>query len=259
MRGMKQSQLFQMARLCLQVFEAHGLSVDETSSVHEYIDRMEPLAKPDLAKTFHPSAQIIPEHRTAAVLLQSNGEDVGGLLTRFLDLGERGDTAGRLLKDEQYTLYKFRPAKSASPTMRSMTGRVAYMGELFLQDGDAENSWRKRPGLAAAMVRYMQCVAFAQWDLDWVYSVMNKAVFDSGNRVSQYGFSIVEPLAQDWRGVQDRRRTSSEYFLANDRDQFSHQARAVIDDPDGFFPGYSELGLHSTAKHIATGSRLPMM
>lgn len=233
---MKQSALHKMTHLCQNVFDAYGLSVDEAVSIADFESRMSAIGKPPNARTFNSEDQIIPEHRSLAIILRAGNQDIGGLLARHLDLG-RG-AVERLLMDEQRVLYGFQPSRRPSPTIRAMKGNVAYMGELWVrEDGD----WRGRPALAGAMVRYMKSLAFSRWELDWIYSVMKKSIRENSDRVHLYGFSVVEAMAQDWDGVSDIRRDSTEYFMANSDEQFEHHVEVVTGDPIGFFPGYDAL------------------
>ena len=100
---MKQSSLFEMAHVCHRVFDAHGLSVDETSSVAEFEDRMAVVGKKPNQLPFDATRHILPRHRISAVLLRHNGKDVGGVISRSLDLGDR--PLCDLLDDEAAVLY----------------------------------------------------------------------------------------------------------------------------------------------------------
>ena len=104
-----------------------------------------------------------------------------------------------------------------------------------------EDHWRNRPALTAALVRYMQCLSFSQWQCDWVYGIIKQVEVEQKGRVTQYGFSIVEPNLQSWADIGDPRRDSAEYLVANNRAQFAHIISASIREPEVYFPGFSDL------------------
>lgn len=240
---MKQSGLFQLAYLCQRVFEEHGLTIAEPDTADDFENRMIAIGKPRRQRPFDTTRHVIPNHRTAAIILQADGKDVIGALARHLDLGNQ--PLGQLLDDEAAVLYgSDRPRRATCPAAQDIRGQVAYIGELYTPEG-----YRGKLGVVAALARYIQCLAFSKWSLDWSYAFIKRSEVEMRGRVTQYGFSIVEANAQDWAGVEDPRRDSSEYLVANSRKQFSHIVTSCISDPAAYFPGYAEL--HSNAKQIA--------
>lgn len=242
---MKQSGLFQLAHLCQCIFNAHGLTVAELHDVNEYEERMVAIGKPERQRPFDSHRHIIPEHRTLAIILQDQTQDVTGILARHLDLGHQ--PLATLLDEEAAVIYgSDRPRRATCPAAQEIRGQVAYIGEMFAPKGE-----RGKAGLAGALVRYIHCLAFSQWSLDWSYAFIKRAQVETMGRVTQYGFSIVEANAQDWSGIDDPRRDSSEYLVANSRKQFGHIIESCTRDPLAYLPGYKEL--HSNAKQMAAG------
>lgn len=247
---MNQSSLFQLAHICQRVFDAYALSIYETNSALEYEERMTSLGKVPVQRPFDGTRHVLPPHRISALLLQYQGRDIGGVMARFLDLGEQ--PLCDLLDEEASVLYgSNRPRRMISPTAQRIKGRVAYLGEMLLEESaqDPSHHWRNRPGLAAALVRYLQCLSFSRWQCDWVYAIIRKNEVERRGRVTQYGFSVAEPNFQNWEDVSDKRRDSTEYLVANSEAQFSHIISVCCKDPIAYFPGYAEL--YSKAKQMA--------
>ncbi|MEL8055947.1 MAG: hypothetical protein AAGK66_07325 [Pseudomonadota bacterium] len=242
---MKQSGLFGLAHLCQCVFDMHGLVIDETDDADEFEQRMTAIGKVRRQRPFDTTKHIIPRHRSMAILLKDGHRDITGVIARSLDIGDQPLSA--LLHEEARVLYGHDRVRSAvCPAAHQIRGRVAYFGEMFAPPAD-----RGKPGVAAALVRYIQCLAFSKWSLDWSYAFIKKSEVEGRGRVAQYGFCIVEPNAQNWDGVEDQRRDSAEYMVANSRDQFDHLVKAAMQNPIDFLPGYERV--YSNAKQIATG------
>lgn len=244
---MKQSSLFQMAHLCQRVFDAYGLDQYSPESADELERRMRAIGKNERQRPFDETRLIIPKHRSLTLMFQYRGQDVAGVQARMLDLGK--DQLASLLQAEARVVHKFNlTQEDICPTAKDIRGRVAYMGEFFIA-----KEWRGRPALSAAISRYIQCLAFAKWRLDWVYVFIKKHEIESKNRAVQYGFCTLEPNALPWTGVEDRRRDSGEYLAANSRRQLAHMMRSCIQDADANFPGYADL-FSGNGEHIEAGA-----
>ncbi|MEM1274658.1 MAG: hypothetical protein AAGF88_12630 [Pseudomonadota bacterium] len=245
---MKQSDLHKMAHVCLLIFDAYGLTVSETGSAAEFEDRMALIGKPPNRKTLDPNSQLLFEHRISAILLQHKGQDIGGVIARSLDLGAR--PVADLLDAEAGILYDSdRPPKLTSPTSHQMQGIVAYCGEMWFKPTGPGEKWRGLPGLSPALVRYIQTHAFGRWGCDWVYGIIKKGEVEDRGRAVHYGFCCVEPNLQSFEDVDEDGRDSSEYLVANSRDQFAHVIRCCTEDPHMYFPGFEEI-----SKGVADGN-----
>jgi hypothetical protein len=239
------SQLFEMAGLCLNMIHANGVYIEDTSDLRVFADRMGAIGKQDNHPMLNPNRQVILEHQAFGLILRRGDADIGGVASRFINLG--ATTLSEYWEQEYRVLYGdgiTSPTGFPSPLAKAeIRGRIGYLGELYLVRPE-----RGLPGVTPAILRYIQCVAFAQWNLDWVYGFMRKGDMER-SKGTDYGFLRQELSAQIWL-ADEPRRASTEFLVANDAYQIRHIAARCIKDPRSFMPGFEEL--YSNANDSAT-------
>lgn len=233
---MRYSLLFEMACFCQNMLYANGLTLKEVDGLSDFEARMSAIGKLHCHPMMDPARQFIINEDVLCLVLRRDGRDIGGVAAKRLNLGnlslaEFWKLEYRILYGEGVTLPVTSPASSAN----DIIGQVAYLGELYLIKSE-----RGTTGVTPALLRYIQCVAFSIWQLDWVYGFIRKDHIEERRKGNTYGFTVQEAAAQVWeKPVQGRH--STEFLVANNRRQWEHLAEQSASQPQVFIPGYEDL------------------
>ena len=99
---------------------------------------------------------------------------------------------------------------------RGFSGRLAYIGELFVQP----NFRGSRKRLRYLMILLHCCIA-TRWRADWTYAMMRNRDVMAGLGTT-YGFTFQLPGVARWQHPSPPGRGDSEWLVALSADDFSH-------------------------------------
>lgn len=164
------------------------------------------------------------ENDFGSVVLEYRNAIAGGIGCYYYDLGKR--TLGQHMTQSYQRLYgEHGNVGQMAPLVRDrITGPTVYLGEMFLTKPP-----RGTRGVSALVLIYIQALSFLFFDPNWVHAFVR---VEDGTRSKplEYGFTTAIPAVQLWENP-PKRQFSTEYFVANDRSQFSHFAATCLKQP----------------------------
>lgn len=166
-------------------------------------------------KSSHP--MLLPERndfvRGSAfwLFLEKEGETIAGLASKFDDLSNESlESYLRRTSRGQYGRVKD-PIGDVDPMIGFISGKIVYTGELCVKESERGNT-----KVLTRLARLMQLLAYAQWDLDWMYGFVSE---EHTKLNKLYGFSMVIHEAMTWQSPEPKGRMSEHAILASSRRQ----------------------------------------
>lgn len=217
---MHEANIVQLTHICLSGLLVGGFEIEVTTSIEDFEERLACAEKLPNHPMISPSWHDFSPTEVFALVFRVDGQDIGGVAARFIDLGESSlaDHWARSYKRLYGGMLETPVHNFSSIPRNEISGRIVYLGELFLKQEfrDRSLNWR-------AVFHYLFSLCFLRWRPDWIYGfVRQKDVLDG--KASRYGFTRQHVGPQEWITSKPR-RSSSEYLVAVPRRDF-HDAAA---------------------------------
>ncbi len=226
----REDDLTKLYALCLARLAALGVSTQVLSRIDAHEARMTELGKANHYPMISTNWNDFSEREAFGLMLRQNGRDIGGVAGRFIDLGRQThDDHWRQSYRRMYGGGEVVPVRRACPASTKVSGRIVYLGELYL----AEES-RGIGGVSALTLYLMHTLVALRWSPDWIYGFMRAQDVLRG-KAAQYGFTRAYPGAQKWREEGDR-RSSAEYLVLMREEELVASAGHFAVEPGQFVP-----------------------
>ena len=207
------------ARLCAYCadgLEMSGLSARQVLDYEGGARAMKEAGKPKFSAAWmDPSRSFIQKSDAHWILLYAGEDCVGGIAARRMHIDGEG-LSSHMAREADFfygsgTLVRNAPSKLVD----QISGKVGYLGELFIARG--ENAQRSN---VKFLVLIAQVIAFQRWRLDWTYAfIMQRDV--ARGQADQYGFSRTVNAPQVWKEGQQE-RSVRECLVASSREDLGH-------------------------------------
>jgi hypothetical protein len=156
------------------------------------------------------------------LFLTENGETIGGLGAKFVDLGdETFDSYLRRTSIHQYSRNADPIEAIARPIRDQISGKLVYIGELEFREGK-----RGRISVLTAFVGLAKALAAQKWtDFHWMYAFIPE---EHIRLARAYEFSYQLPNAIRWKDPAPPGRLNSHWIIAMDRHSFAHSVASRV-------------------------------
>lgn len=221
-----QHDIVVLISLCREWLADLNIRLEYTQSVEHFAKEMTSAGKLPSHPMFDQRFFDFKENDSFGILAYIDEKCVGGIGGYFYDLGDR--PLGQHMAASYLRLYgpeSGRVHAHAPVIAETIKGPTVYLAELYL-----DKPPRGVPGVSAAILIYIQCIAALFWKPNWIHAFVREEDGLRG-KAAQYGFTTVVPMAQMWQSPPER-RFSSEYFVANDLRHLHHLASRFSRDPE---------------------------
>lgn len=206
---MHEANLIDLSYACLRRLREDGLELDIVDDIRRFESRMADVGKPPNHPMISPRWHDFSSSEAFAIVFRKGDQDVGGVAARHLDLGE--DSLAQHWETSYARLYQSGEGtpvdRFSSVAKREISGKVVYLGELFLKQGNRDGSicWR-------LIFHYLYVLCYLKWKPEWIYGFVRQPDVLSG-KASRYGFTRQYIGPQEWR-LPDAKRSNNEYLVA---------------------------------------------
>ncbi|KII18284.1 hypothetical protein [Phaeobacter sp. S60] len=237
---MHEDNMIRLAHICLGGLEQSGLRLHAVPDISEFQARMARIGKASNHPMLSPDWHDFTSVEAFGIVFCIDGEDVGGVAARFIDIGE--DSLARHWASTYSRLYNSgagSPVRAFSSTAaKEISGKIVYLGELFL---NAEN--RKGKVNWRLVFHYLFSLAHLKWKPAWTYGFVRQTDVLSG-KASRYGFTRQHIGPQEWE-VHVPSRSSSEYLVTLPRIDLQEAAAFYVKHPEFLLDPASRFGDHA--------------
>lgn len=226
-----EANLIDLSYVCLQQLRADGLELDIVSDIRNFESRMVDVGKPPNHPMISPKWHDFSSSEAFAIVFRKDNQDVGGVAARHLDLGE--DSLAQHWATSYARLYQTgaeAPVERFSSVAKwEISGKVVYLGELFLKKGNRDGSicWR-------LIFHYLFVLCHLKWHPQWIYGFVRQPDVLSG-KASRYGFTRQYIGPQEWKHSVGT-RSSNEYLVALPRRDLLDAAAFYARHPEYLMP-----------------------
>ncbi len=228
---MHEANLIDLSYSCLQQLKEDGLELEVVSDLRIFEHRLAEIGKPPNHPMISPNWHDFSSTEAFAIIFRKEKQDVGGVAARHLDLGE--DSLAQHWASSYMRLYQEGgnvPVRQFSTVAkREISGKVVYLGELFLGRSSRDGSvcWR-------LIFHYLFVLCYLKWHPEWIYGFVRQPDVLSG-KASRYGFTRQYIGPQEWQQPTASRSTN-EYLVALPRQDLLDAASFYARNPEYLMP-----------------------
>lgn len=222
---LREDCLIRLASLALSKIENGGFAMRFSRDLREFEKEMAAIGKPENYPMISPEWHDFASGDAVGLLLKNEGNVVGGVAARFLNLGS--DSLAEHWHQSYRRLYpgSVDPVESRVSAAKTMRGRLVYEGELYLHP-----DWRGARVNLPAVSHYMHVLCALKWKPDWIYAFMR---IEGLGCAPWYGWTHQHLAAQRWlRGVE--RRSDKECLVSVTYDELCERAEYLVQNSDQF-------------------------
>lgn len=216
-RNLFKMNLVNLAGSCVGQLREKGYSAIAVQDREEAAQRLFKIGKSALTPVMSPAHNDFTEKNSFALFLTKDGQDAAGLLVRHDDIGsETVESYWSRIATRAYAGQGANAlSKVANPLTRHMGGKLIYLGDLHRAKKD-----RGSIGVLMPFIQLTHCLAYLEYEFDWVYAFMRPRDVETGFAV-RYGFTWSIPNAQTWAAPAEG-RVSEEYLVAASREDVEY-------------------------------------
>ncbi len=228
---MHESNLIDLSYACLKKLKSDGLELEVLSDLRVFEGRMAKIGKAPNHPMISPDWHDFSSSDAFSIIFRQGGQDIGGVAARHLDLGD--DSLAQHWASSYMRLYSDGSSvpvgRFSTVAGREITGKVVYLGELFLRKGSRNGSvcWR-------LIFHYLFALCFLKWHPEWIYGFVRQPDVMSG-KASRYGFTRQYIGPQEWSHP-PATRSSNEYLVAIPRFDLLDAASFYSRNPEYLLP-----------------------